>query len=167
MTVAQKPLAFIDVETTGRNPLIHEIVEIAILVGDVEYHSHVRPRRLDLAEPWSLEHLTFRLDAPAWEDIEDEVVRLLEGTLLCGHNVAFDEWFITSMLARTGAGRRIPYHKIDTVTLAIERLGHELESVSLAPVARSLGVVQHAAHTALDDARVAREVYRRLTLRAA
>ena len=38
---------FLDLETTGFNPCLNDIIEIAIVGDGLEFHEYVRPLRLD------------------------------------------------------------------------------------------------------------------------
>ena len=81
-------------------------------------------------------------------------------TLPVGHNPHFDLSFIKAALARELHKGRIPYHVIDTVTLAHEHLVPQgLESLSLVPIREFLGWSTEKAHTALQDAEDARRLY--------
>ena len=40
-------IAFIDIETTGLNSNIHEIIEICIITGDEIYHTKIAPSDRD------------------------------------------------------------------------------------------------------------------------
>jgi DNA polymerase-3 subunit epsilon len=170
-----RPLAFIDVETTGLDPSRHEIIEIGVVVADPRtretrgmFDVRVRPGRIEDADPvalgingWSPE---------AWADavpLDVALVRakpLLEGALLAGHNVSFDRAFLDAAWRTTGV--RPPdtdHHVLDTATLAWPLLAAGLvESLSLDAVCKALGVDVGQPHRALADAQRSLEVARRL-----
>lgn len=153
--------AFVDVETTGLDPHVHEVVEIAIRVEGVVWQTYVRPEHPERALPWCRDNIGWKLDAPRWADVEPRVRELLDGVdYLVGHNVGFDVGMIEGMVARAGGSAVwLPKYKLDTVALAWARFGDTLGSLSLARVAAELGVEQRAAHTADDDTRVLEEVF--------
>ena len=56
----KKPLAFIDVETTGLNSQLHEIIEISILRvcpihGKTTYTRKIKPVHINHADPRALQ----------------------------------------------------------------------------------------------------------------
>lgn len=152
-----------DVETTGLDPWTHEVVEIAILTDEREWHSKVRPAHPELADPWCAENIGWDMTAPTWSTVEPTIRSLLEdATFLAGQNVSFDAMMLLGMLRRHEQDWRLPKHKIDLVPLAWAGLGNTIQSYSLASIAAALGVPQEAPHTALDDARVAKACIERL-----
>jgi len=191
MNLNDRPLAFVDVETTGLDPARHEVIDIAVVFGvdvlrktgapwtrhltreepDVAvWHTRIRPERIQDAEPKALEVNGYNqaawADAPTADQVVDTVVELLAGSkaVLVGHNVTFDRDFIAALVRRQGRIARLGYHTLDTVTLCYEHLVPcGLDSLSLDNVRRFLGIPTHGSHAALKDALDAREVYRRLT----
>lgn len=170
-----RPLAFVDVETTGLDPRRHEIIEIGVVVADPRtletcgmLDIRVRPGRIEDADPaalgingWSDE---------AWKDavpLDVALVRvkpLLEGALLAGHNVSFDRRFLDAAWRTTGvAPPETDHHLLDTATLAWSlHVAGLVESLSLEAVCTALGIDVGLPHRALADARRSLEVARRL-----
>lgn len=135
----RKPLAFVDVETTGLNPQLHEIIEISIIKvcpihGTTNYTSKIKPVYIEHAENKALEINGYNAkdwrQAPDAEMVMSKVSDMLAGCILVGHNVRFDEEFIFETCFRLGIKRRYDRRLIDTVTLAYEHL-YNLESVSM------------------------------------
>lgn len=176
--LTEKPLAFIDCETTGLDPVAHEIIEIAIIKewpdGRIhEWHTKVRPQVLRAAEPIALRVNGFADDPDQWDgapefaDVAPLIAARLDGCLIIGHNVAFDLGFLKEALKKAGSKARIPHRKLDTYTLAYEHLAHKgLNSLSLDSVCTFLGISNEGNHTALVDARRCREVWHTLTAKA-
>jgi DNA polymerase-3 subunit epsilon len=168
----ERPLAFIDTETTGLVAAVHEIIEVAIIRempdGTLEeWAVKVKPQNLEVAEPIALringynDHPELWADAPTFDEIAPIVAAKLEGCILVGHNVSFDLAFLNDALKRAGSKAKLPYHKIDTVTLAFEHLVPKgLTSLSLDNIRKFLGWSKDGAHTALVDARDCRTLYR-------
>lgn len=185
--VGERPLAYIDVETTGLDPLKHEIVSIALVFDDVNserytkeglsygdgyvyYHSLIKPQDLEVAEAKALEingyaaHPEKWSDAPSFNEVAEKVARLLDGTVPVGHNVTFDTSFIQEALRRAGNKTRLDYHRIDTCNLVFEHLVPAgIERLSLDTVRDFMGWDKTDAHTALRDALDARRVYKTLS----
>lgn len=164
-------IAFIDTETTGLDPSRAEVIEFAavkVLKDGTEevFHTLVYPERIDDAEPKALEVNGYakhpeRWDtAPTMAEVGGKIAEFLKGTVICGHNVAFDETMLNENLHRAGVKGRVPYHKIDTVTLAYEHLVPlGLKRVSLDFIRAFLGWSQKDAHTAMKDVRDAQRLY--------
>jgi len=170
-----RPIAFVDVETTGLDPTRHEIIEIGVVVADPRtletrgtFDVQVQPSRIEDADPRALEVNGWSPEA--WRDAVPldvalaRVEPLLEGALLAGHNVGFDRAFLDAAWRRLGVTpAEMDHHALDTATLAWPLLAAGLvESLSLAPVCEHLGIDLVQPHRALADAYRSLEVARRL-----
>lgn len=190
MRLYERPLAFIDTETTGLSPQKHEIIDVAIIFdakvldtpkswtrhlkpispGIVGWHTKIRPQRLEDAEPKALEVNKYDpklwADAPPVSEVIDVLLDILTDSraVLGGHNVNFDKEFIINTALRCFRSPRLGYHLVDTVTVCYEHLVPcGLDSLSLDNVRQYLGIPMQNNHTALQDAVDARDVYLRLT----
>ena len=143
----KKPLAFIDVETTGLNSQLHEIIEISIIKvcpihGMTNYTSKIKPKRIQYAEPKALAINGYNekdwIDAPDADQVMSRVAQLTSGCILVGHNVRFDEDFVSETCFRNSIKTRYDRRMIDTVTLSLEHL-HNLESVSMDSIREYFG----------------------------
>jgi DNA polymerase-3 subunit epsilon len=169
------PTAFVDVETTGLDPSRHEIVEIGLVLVDgpsrsvlVEHHQRVRPQRIGRADPEALaingyNEADWKTAVPL-RDAMASLFPLLEGSILAGHHVSFDERFLRSGFSRAGLPLpAIARHRLDTASLAWPLLqSGAIRSVSLSDVCAYLGIPRPRPHRALDDARASKEVAFRL-----
>ena len=156
-------IAIIDTETTGLDPQTSVVLEFAALIiedGVVvrEYETKIKPlvQELHYAHPKALEVNGYTdeawADAPTITQVAPDILSLLEGCVLVGHNVGFDEQMLKAHFAAYGIAGRIPYKKIDTVTLAYEHLiPLGLKSVSLDRIREFLGWSKDGAHTAMKD----------------
>ena len=147
--IMKKPLAFVDVETTGLNAQLHEIIEISIIKvcpihGTTNYTSKIKPVYIEHAENKALEINGYNpkdwRQAPDAEMVMSKVSDMLAGCILVGHNISFDEEFIFETCFRHGIKTRYDRRMIDTVTLALEHL-HNLESVSMDSIREYFGWV--------------------------
>ena len=165
-------LIFVDVETTGTYPHIHEVIEIGAIAVDArtleslgvpDFHIRVLPEgpvnpsaaavNGYTAAEWA-ETATDRMTA------HDALTTWL-GTwnhryTLAGHNVPFDAAFLRAWGV---ASRRM----LDTVSLAWPLwAAGELPGLKLDHLAEHFRISRPSPHRALDDARVSLEVARRL-----
>ena len=172
-----RDLAFIDLETTGLDPTRHEILEIGVVRVDPRTLAEretvevkVRPTRIEDADPKALRINHY--SGYAWRKAVDLaqalawVAPVLEGTTLCGHNVAFDRAFLDAAWRRAGvAAPELDHHTLDTASLAWPLLHAGLvDSLSLSVVCEVLGIELGPAHRALTDARRSLEVARRMLI---
>ena len=160
------PLIFIDTETTGLDSQKATVIEVAMIRREADgtetrFHSLIKPTEQELADahPKALEVNGYAADpsrwddAPSMEEVGPKIADFTKGAkAICGHNVGFDEDMIKASFKRHGVRRRIPYHKIDTVTLAFEHLTPMgLDKVSMDKIRGFLGWSMDGAHTAMKD----------------
>jgi DNA polymerase III epsilon subunit-like protein len=168
------PIVFLDTETTGLDPFRATVLEVAMIRREADgsesrFHSKIRPteQELEEAEPEALRVNGYAANPEAWEgaptmaEVGGQISDFVKGArALCGHNVSFDEKMLAAALKRHGILRKIPYHKIDTVTLAFEHLVPlGLGRVSLDSVRDFLGWSREGAHAALKDAEDAMRLF--------
>ena len=167
-------LAFIDIETTGLNPALHEIVEVGCIITapDLkiidEFELKIKPEHLETADPTSLK--VSHYDPSLWKSAKalPEAMRTLgekvRDCIMVGHNVAFDSGFLEYAFGKTGIGNSMHYHKLDTISIAWAKLHKEpdLEHFSLRELCLRFGIKNEKSHTALSDARATFELYKKL-----
>jgi DNA polymerase III subunit epsilon len=165
---AELPIALVDVETTGRDPLTDRIVEIGLAIARggeiVERRSWlVNPGRAIPKEAIDVHTITDDdvKDAPRFEAVASELLAALSGCIPAAYNASFDKAFLKSELDRTilaGDVRHPAFQRevewIDPLVWARE-LQSEERSRTLSDVAARLGIVVENAHRARDDAEAA------------
>lgn len=155
MTPIPPRLAFIDLETTGANPVTDRITEIGMVEVDGDrvstWSTLVNPER---AIPTFIQQLTGISNemvdrAPTFAQVAEELEARLQGRLFIAHNARFDYGFIKNEYQRLG--RRFRAEVVCTVRLSRklfpEHHRHNLDSL----IARH-GLVQGDRHRALADA---------------
>ena len=110
-----RPLAFVDLETTGATATSDRITEIGIVEVDAdgtvrEWQQLVNP---GTRIPPFIEQLTgisneMVADAPTFESVAAETLRRLEGRLFIAHNARFDYGFLKNEFKRLGIAFRAP-----------------------------------------------------------
>jgi len=157
------PLAVVDVETTGLDPKVDRVIEIAVIhmqggqvtdafatLVDPEQEIPEEVVRLTGIQP---EQLT---GAPRFAAIAAEVRARLCDRVFVAYNLPFDRAFITEELGR--AGLDFPdVVPIDPLVF-IRELHKKEGSKRLTAVAERLGITLSNAHRAQDDAEVAGHV---------
>jgi DNA polymerase III epsilon subunit-like protein len=180
------PLVFIDVETTGLDPERAELWEVGAIVRheatpqahqvEKSYHWFLSPQHLETATPEALaiggyyerhpygdnfasDGLVQLQEIANPHDFSRDFERLTRGATLVGANVRFDERFLNDYLRRY---HRVPgwfFRMIDVEALTQGYMGLE-RPTGLAKCANLLEIPnEYDAHTALDDAKLARDVY--------
>lgn len=172
---APRPLAFLDIETTGLDPTRDEIIEVAAMRVDpislsVEawFHTKIAPSPDVLVDPRAAELNGFRAedwpDAPKLENVLPLLARFLEGCLIVGHNPAFDWAFLSAAFRRLGMRRpNVGHHLLDTASLAwpLLRLGF-IRSLALRDVCDHYRISNEGEHHALCDVVRTYQVFLRL-----
>lgn len=170
--VHQRPIIFLDVETTHLEPGddAGEILEIAIIDihGSTLLHKKILPEHIETASEEALEingydEKVWAKEAVPFQTIALHVRGLMTGSVIIGQNPGFDRGFVLHHLNKLGLDTsKISYHTIDTATLTWEHITPPCGSVSLGWACRALGISNEGAHTALADVHRCREVYLKL-----
>jgi DNA polymerase-3 subunit epsilon len=150
--------AVVDTETTGgRSWLADRVTEIAaVIVRDGEivdvYETLVNPQRSIPPFVTALTNITWDMvrDAPTFDRVAPEVMRVLEGNVFVAHNANFDWRFLTTELSRA-TGRQLRGRRLCTVKIARKVLP-QLSRRSLDHVARYYGIAIRNRHRAGGDA---------------
>ena len=163
----------IDLETTGGSNEYEAITEI----GAVKYRAGeeverfttlVNPQR---AIPPFIVLLTGITDtmvtnAPAIEDVLDDLLDFIGDSVLVAHNARFDIGFINAALVHNGR-EKLANRVLDTVGLARRLVGGEVENCKLSTLAASLGFVHQPSHRAINDVLATGDLLHHLIERAA
>ncbi|MDP3539629.1 MAG: exonuclease domain-containing protein [Azonexus sp.] len=161
-----RPLAFVDLETTGATATIDRITEIGIVEVDTdgtvrEWQQLVNP---GTRIPPFIEQLTgisnaMVADAPPFEAVAADVLQRLQGRLFIAHNARFDYGFLKNEFKRLDITFRAPV--LCTVklsrTLFPEHKRHNLDSL----IERH-GLAAEARHRALADAQLIHQFWQKI-----
>ncbi len=152
-------LIYLDTETTGLDPSVHEVWEIAWAVNDGPVETLQVHHSLNQADVVALRINKYvdRWTEPAAGALEARLQKILKGATLVCSNPSFDEAFLRERWRET------PWHhrKIDIATYAMPALGLD-RPAGLAQIAERLGV-RAPDHTAEVDVLVLRDCYRKLS----
>ena len=161
-----RPLAFIDLETTGATATADRVTEIGIVEVDEdgsvrEWQQLVNP---GTRIPPFIEQLTgisnaMVADAPPFAAVADETLRRLEGRLFIAHNARFDYGFLKNEFKRLGIAFRAPV--LCTVKLS-RTLYPEFHRHNLDSLIERHGLQADARHRALADAQLIHQFWQKI-----
>jgi DNA polymerase-3 subunit epsilon len=148
----------VDTETTGgrawSGDRITEIAAVVVRTGKIVevFETLVNPQRSIPPFVTRLTNITWDMvkDAPTFDRVAPDVMRVLEGNVFVAHNAMFDWRFVTSELTRS-MGRKLGGRRLCTVKIARKVLP-QLSRRSLDHVARYYGVEIRGRHRAAGDA---------------
>lgn len=157
-------LVFLDVETTGLDPRVHEVWEVAYAINDAPVETRYLPHSLRTADPYALQLNSYRKRTPLvtrsdFGVMADVALReVLTGVTIVGANPAFDAAFLSARW------RCAPWHHrlIDVEAMALTVLGHDRPKglSTLAADLRDHGYdIPKPDHTAAADVAATRAVY--------
>jgi DNA polymerase III epsilon subunit-like protein len=158
--------AVLDVETTGLNPAVDRVIEVALFTAN---------GRGEVLDEWStLVHpddreLTGRLaaleQAPTFAEVAGDLCLRMQQGVVAGHNVTFDLRMIDAELGRLGSALPdLEYFDTHTVATA---LNVDTPNRSLAVLCHELGVPFAQWHTAAGDVLATAALISKLLERAA
>jgi DNA polymerase-3 subunit epsilon len=166
MNFKQKPLFFVDIETTGPKSTSDSILEIAVLktVDNVvvdKFETLLDPKR---PIPYFIQNFTgikpaMVVGMPSFAEIARDLYEFLADGVFVAHNVSFDYNFLRNEFTKAGIDWQMP--RLCTVKLSrkmfpLERK-HNLDSVI-----ERIGVKIENRHRALDDCQVLVELMQHL-----
>jgi DNA polymerase-3 subunit epsilon len=175
MRYAERPLAITDIETTGLDATVHEIIELAVLVVDQknlrvrdQYHTRVKPVRIRTGATRALEVAGYT--PAAWRSALDLETALTvyaqkaRDAVFVSYNMYLAFSFMDMGFKSTGVEVPTDYHRIDLFSLAWARLGPG--PANLDSICRRLGIVpEPLPRRAMDGALKQLEVLRALQYR--
>jgi DNA polymerase III subunit epsilon len=156
--LTDRPLAVVDVETTGFNAGPDRVVEVAVVrvsatgVIEEQFVSLVNPGR-DVGPTW-VHKITDAMvaDAPTFGDIAAHVLELFDGAVVVAHNAGFDGGFLGFELLHAGIETpAVPA----ACTMQLARWSElKVPNYKLITCCEALGFTNTGAHSALGDALV-------------
>lgn len=152
-----------DLETTGFNPKVEKITEIAVCKvrnGEIidEFTTFVNPEKPIPKTVQELTHITDEMvkDAPKIYEVLPEFLEFTKDSILVAHNAKFDVSFIKHFADE----QKLEFKPsvMDTLTIARE-LYPTFENHKLGTIAQNLGVELEGAHRAINDTRATAKVF--------
>jgi len=170
-----KNLVFVDVETTGLSPDIHEVIEIACLVASGRdfkelncYEAKIKPQHLERAQAEALRINGYSPEK--WKEVVSgeeaflKVANIAPNGVLAGWNVSFDWEFLEHNFDRLKIIPKFDYHKIDLPSMVYPELFKmgNITSLSLRAVAPLFEIKLGSIHSAMEDVRATYEIFKKV-----
>lgn len=174
----KRKLLFVDLETTGIDPDVHEIVEVGCLVVDGEtleicskYYAKVKPLHPENGSTEAIKISGYKSsewkDAIPLKNVLEEIVKLAPNAMLAGWKVDFDWWFLEHALKKNNIKFEFDYHLVDVMALAYVyfRRRKNPKHLGLRTAARHFKVHVPEKHGAMSDIEGTYNVFRKLLSR--
>lgn len=153
-------LVFLDIETTGLNPDIDDIIEVAALkieegIETGRFSSLVRTFKKLSSRIISLTGITneMLIAAPPQEEVLTSLIDFIGSDIIIGHNISFDVSFIEKKI-----GYPLNNQVFDTMEL-MQILKPCAKSYRLDRTPETLGITVEESHRAMSDVEAAVKVY--------
>jgi DNA polymerase-3 subunit epsilon len=160
------PVAFVDIETTGCQPGVHRVIDVAVIGAtgdrlDFEWQTLVHPGTRVSAGITALTGIDDEMlaDAPPFERVARELRERLAGRTFVAHNVRFDYGFIRREFLRMADDWRSP----NLCTVRLSRVLYpQMPRHNLDAVMEHHGITVEKRHRAMPDAQVLWQFWRKL-----
>lgn len=175
MKFLERPYAITDVETTGLNFRIHEILEIGLVLVRPDtldivdtFEIKVKPEHIETASQKALEVNGYKpedwANAISLKEAMEKYAEKTRDAVFAAHNVTFDWGFMDEAFKKTVVKDLMDYHRIDTWTAAHEKLRQAgLDKFSLQDLCLYLGIPpEPPVHRAINGAIKIRDVWQKL-----
>jgi DNA polymerase III subunit epsilon len=175
MRFADRPLAITDIETTGLDASVHEIIDLAVLIVDQktmrvksQYSARVQPTNIRTGAKRALEVAGY--NPATWRtavDLETALTVYAQkaaDAIFVSYNVFLAYSFLDAGFKATGVEDPTDYHRLDIFSLAWSRLGPG--PANLDSICKRLGIIpEPMPRRAMDGALKQMEVLRALLYR--
>jgi CRISPR-associated protein Cas2 len=161
-----KNFIVVDIETTGLNASLNDIIEIGALKVEHDCIIDEISLLVNLQKniPKFIEKLTgitnqlVREKGMPLSCALQEFCQFVNESILIGHNIGFDLEFLNRALEREGK-ERLPNQSYDTMQMYAQISSNQIESRKLIKIAQHYGIEEKQKHRALDDCRLIYKVY--------
>ncbi|WKZ26869.1 MAG: 3'-5' exonuclease [Candidatus Paceibacterota bacterium] len=177
MSTLSHPIAITDIETSGLDARIHEILELAVIVVDphtleplTTYSTKIRPTRIERGAKKALEVCGY---APAsWRyavnlrTAMENYAEACKGAIFAGHNVFFTWSFIAEAFQQSGIEDPTDYHRLDLFSVAWAHqniLNRPRATMRLEDIAKALDIdPEPKPHRAMQGAKLQLAILQKL-----
>lgn len=168
LTVYDAVFTVLDIETTGLNTELDEIIEIGAIKyqGNVElgrFHTLIKPSNAFI--PKHISNITgittaMIIDKPTVKEVLPSFLNFINDTILVGHNINKDLAFLNRETSKY-LNRRIKNPFICTDKLA-RKIMPDIDSKSLMNLAKTFNIPIKKHHRAIYDTEVNLEIFKRM-----
>lgn len=176
MEFLKRPLAITDVETTGLDYQLHEIIEIGLIVADQktlkvldEWSVKIKPQKIKTAAEPALKVAGYNkldwLKAVTLKEAMEIYSQKTKNAIFVAQNSFFDWAFLSEAFKHTGVEDHIDYHRVDLFTIGWfkSRELHGLKKFTLKEMCQYFNIEPEPwPHRALNGTHKALEVLRKL-----
>ena len=176
MDFLKRPLAITDVEMTGLDFRIHEIVEIGLIVVDQktfkiidEWNAKVKPRHIKTGAPSAIKFCGYNkldwVNAISLKEAMEIYSKKTKNAIFLAQNSFFDWAFISEAFKDTGVEDHTDYHRIDLFSIGWSKSKElkGIKSYSLSDMCKYFGIPEEPKpHRAVNGAKKAYEVLKKL-----
>ena len=167
-TMDQEIFVCLDCETTGLDPKLDRVIEVAVVKFDLsttydQFDSLIDPQCPIPETSIAIHNITPEMvqGKPLIKDVLPEILKLLGSHTLVGHGVGFDIDLIATAAEREGINCTIRNNRtLDTLRMA--RMYGESPTNSLEQLRRHFNIAEEGAHRAMNDVVVNMDVFRYL-----
>lgn len=166
-------IAVIDTETTGLDPNVHEILEMAAIIYDPatdqilkQWSRKAAPRNIKTASDYALEINGYKQAPHSYQDSISDVAKefydITKDCILLGQNIQFDINFIEKCYKEFNVAKEVHRHRKLELTSIVWPImkDTDVDSLSLVKLCEHFGVSNEGNHRALPDCHRTLEVYR-------
>jgi DNA polymerase III alpha subunit (gram-positive type) len=164
MNFKERLLAITDIETTGTDPFVHEILEIGlVLCHPISFeiintlNIKVKPKNIGNAVPAAIERNGYKesdwVDAVSLDNAMRIYSEMTANAVFYSYNVTFDWNFLSNAFNKTGVENKMDYHRFDVMSMVFCKFNKKMESVTLNTSLKLLNLPEESnPHNALNGA---------------
>ena len=172
MDFKERPLIFVDIETSGLDPMYHDILEIGAIKTDQafnelgQYESKIRMEHAMRAQAEALAINGYTEEAwegaPSLHDVMIDFAQFSKDGILAAWNVAFEHGFLREAFRNGHTFDLMGYHRIDVPSIAWFRLP-QLKKMSMDAISEILEMpAEPKPHRAITGAQRALDILKSL-----
>lgn len=171
MSIENEVFVCIDCESTGLDPKVDRIIEVAVVKFDLKniyetYETLIDPECVIPETSIAIHHITQDMvnGKPLIKDVLKNLLQLIGRGIIVGHGVGFDIDLIATAAEKEGISCNLRQNRIlDTLRMA--RLYGDSPTNSLEQLRKHFNINQEGAHRAMNDVIVNIEVFKYLAKR--
>lgn len=171
----ERSLLFVDLEFTGLDPRINEIVEVGAILVDgktlevkKEYEAKVKPLHIENADPVSLQINGYKKEnwkqAKSIKTVLRDLNKMAPHGVIAGWNVTYDWMFLEMAYRNNNIKPAFDYHKLDVLAIAYAYAlkNPEIREVKLSALVEHFKIQRKEIHRAFADIKATYEVFMKL-----